>query len=224
MTFRNLSMEQRADGTLVIKNIADPMDFYIASSQFFRERRPVKQVPRGKYPETTNGEVRQLAKEWSRLAGQGRRDFAEVEQRREDWKVALAQIAAATTFTDPDLTFPHNEEFWMRWTKRLAIWLGAARAMPSKREMIVDSVKESIKHLPENLGKGATAVAEAGAAVARKAGEVAAAPVRGLFGGLFGKFGTPLLIGAIVVAGIIVVPKLLPKRAQTALPPAGGAS
>jgi len=224
LTYRNLSMELRGDGTLVVKNIADPMDFYLASIRLFRERRPVKKVPRGKYPETSNGEVRQLAKIWSRLAGQGRRDFAEVEQRREDWKVALAQIAAATTFTDPDLPFPHNEEFWLRWTRRLAIWLGAAQAMPSKREMIVDSVKESISHLPENLGKGASAVADAGASIARKAGEVAAAPLRGLFGGLFGPFGTPLLIGAIVVGGILVVPKLLHPQVPAQPPPDGGAS
>jgi len=152
-----------------------------------------------------------------------RSDLFGATQHKDAWKGARSTIEVATAGADPAATFPHNEDFWLRWTKGQAIHLSVARDMPSKWEMVVDSVKEAVVALPENLGKGAATVADVSISVATKAGEVAAAPVRGVVSGLFGKFGKPLLIGAAIIAGIVVVPRLVAKRAPNALP-TGGAS
>ncbi|KAB2888526.1 MAG: hypothetical protein F9K40_20445 [Kofleriaceae bacterium] len=226
MTYRNLAIELKDDGKLHIKDIADPLDLWEATRRFFKEKRKVltSTTRHGwTYPETTNGDVRQLAEVWTRVHKQlWRSDLARAKQHRDEWNEARSQIEIATAGADPAAIFGENETFWLRWTKRQAIYLSAVRDMPSKWEMVVDSVKDSVKRLPENLASGAEAVADAGAAVGMKAGEVVTAPVRGVFNGLFGKLGTPLLIAGAVVGGAIVVPKLLARRSPAAPPPGGG--
>ncbi|MBE7453839.1 MAG: hypothetical protein HS111_34715 [Kofleriaceae bacterium] len=226
MTYRNLAIELKDDGKLHIKDIADPLDLWEATRRFFKEKRKVltSTTRHGwTYPETTNGDVRQLAEVWTRVHKQlWRSDLARAKQHRDEWNEARSQIEIATAGADPAAIFGGNETFWLRWTKRQAIYLSAVRDMPSKWEMVVDSVKDSIKRLPENLASGAEAVADAGAAVGMKAGEVVTAPVRGVFNGLFGKLGTPLLIAGAVVGGAIVVPKLLARRSSDAPTPGGG--
>ncbi len=226
--YRNLGIELSDDGKLHIKDIADPLDLWEATRRFFKEKRKVLTSTTRQgwtYPETTNGDVRQLAEVWTRVHGKiWRSDLVRAKQHKDAWNEAKSQIEIATAGADLAAPFIHNELFWLRWTKRQGIYLSAVRDMPSKWEMVVDSVKDSVTRLPETLATGAEAVADASASVAKKAGEVASAPVRGLFGGLFGKLGTPLLIGAAVVGGVIVVPKLLARRAPAAPSTPGGAS
>ena len=66
-----------------------------------------------------------------------------------------------------------------------------------------------------------TSVAAAAASVGYKVGEVVSAPVRGAASGVFRRLGTPLLIGAAVIGGVLLVPRLWPARRAA---PAGGAS
>jgi hypothetical protein len=222
VTYRNLAIELRDNGQLHIKDIADPLDLWLATRRFFSEKRKVLTGAYGwTYPETTNGDVRQLVKVWDGVhAKLWRSDLARAGQFRAQWKEAKSAVDVATAGADPAAPFAENERFWLRWTKRQGIYLSTVRDAPSKWEMVVDSVKTSISQLPENLKTGAAAIADTGASVAGKAGQVVAAPVRGVFSGLFGKLGTPLLIGATVVAGIVVVPRLLPQR-PAATPPGG---
>jgi hypothetical protein len=224
VTYRNPAIELRGDGTLQIKDIADPLDLWEATRRFFKEKRAVltSTTRHGwTYPETANGDVRQLADVWTRVHQRlWRGDLARAKQHRDEWNEARSKVEIATAGADPSAPYVHNELFWLRWTKRQAIYLSAVRDMPSKWDMIVDSVKDAVTRLPENIGAGADAVADASASVAEKAGRVATAPVRGLFHGLFGKLGTPLLVGAAVVGGVIVVPKLFARRGR--VPGEGG--
>ncbi len=229
MTYRNLAIELHDDGQLHIKDIADPLDLWEATRRFFKEKRAVlTSTTRAgwTYPKTTNADVRQLADVWTRVHARiWRSDLSRAKQHKDEWNEARSQIEVATAGADPSATFVHNERFWLRWTKRQAIYLSAVRDMPSTWDMIVDSVKHSVSRLPENLEAGGNAIADAGAdvaaSVAEKAGKLATAPVRGLFHGLFGSLGTPLLVGAAIVGGVIVVPKLVARRAPGT---SGGAS
>ena len=220
MMHRNLDITVQDDGTLRIKDIADPLDLWEATRRFFKQKRTVKTSAMGwTYPETTNGDVRQLAEVWTRVHDKlWRADLARAAQHKKEWNEARSQIDIATTGADPNAPFGDNERFWLRWTKRQGIYLSAVRDMPSKWEMVVDSVKGSVARLPETIASSADAVATATASVASKAGEVAVAPVRGVFSGLFGKLGTPLLIGAAVVGGAIVLPRVLSRRAPVGAP------
>ncbi len=231
MTFRNLAIELQADGKLQIKDIADPLDLWEATRRFFKEKRKtLTSATRAgwTYPETTNADVRQLAEVWTRVHARiWRSELARAKQHKDEWNEARSTIEIATAGADPAATFADNERFWLRWTKRQAIYLSAVRDMPSKWGMVVDSVKGSVLRLPETLSAGAGATVDVSAdalhtagnlasGALQAAGNLATAPVRGLFG----KLGTPLLIGAAVVGGVLIVPRLLPPR----VPVIGGRS
>jgi len=220
MTFRNLAIELHADGKLQIKDIADPLDLWEATRRFFKEKRKtLTSATRAgwTYPETTNADVRQLAEVWTRIHARiWRSDLARAKQHKDEWNEARSQIEIATAGADSSATFADNERFWLRWTKRQAIYLSAVRDQPSKTDMIIDSVKGSVLRLPETLSASAGAVVDASADALHAAGNLATAPVRGLFG----KLVTPLLIGTAVVGGVILVPRLLAPR----VPVIGGRS
>ncbi|HVV84771.1 MAG TPA: hypothetical protein VHE35_17015 [Kofleriaceae bacterium] len=217
MTLRNLDLSLAGDGKLQVREIGDPLELWQATRRFFSERRPVKVGRRGfRYPETTNGDVRQLAQVWNRVhAKLWRSDLSRADQSRDRWKIASAKIQIATAGADPKATFGDNEAFWLDWTKWQAIYLSAVREMPSKWDMVADAALATAKDLPGDLAKavasGAETAADATASAARAAGKIVAAPARGLFSGLFGGLGTPLLIGAAVVGGIVLVPRLWPR-------------
>ena len=226
MTLRNLDLDLAGDGKLRVSEIGDPLELWQATRRFFSERRPVK-IGRYdfRYPETTNGEVRQLGQVWNRVhAKLWRGDLSRADQSRSRWKAAFSKLQIATAGADPNATFGDNEAFWLDWTKWQAIYLSAVRGMPSKWDMVAEAALATAKDLPGDLAKalssGAEAAADATASVAKTAGKIVAAPARGLFSGLFGDLGTPLLIGAAVVGGIVLVPRLWPRSAS---PSAGGA-
>ncbi|MCL4225581.1 MAG: hypothetical protein KJZ91_14060 [Myxococcales bacterium] len=229
--YRNLAIELKDDGSLHIKDVADPLDLWEATRRFFKERRPVKTGRHNfTYPETTNRDVRQLAELWTRVHRRLLRwDLARARQHADEWKQALSQMETATAGAALDAPYAHNDDFWLRWTKRQAIYLSAVRDMPSKTDMIIASVKDAVVQLPTNVASGALAAAEATGAAAKKAGELAGAAPRGLLRGLFGGLGdfkVPLLVGAAVVGGVVLVPKLLARRTPVAVVPgaSGGAS
>jgi hypothetical protein len=145
-----------------------------------------------KIPRTTNGDVIALADYWSKqLAG-----VKEVMGHAgvvEKWKAALVDVDLARK-GDPNALYPKNNAFW-RTLKNTAIHVAVADEAPSKTDMVLDSIKESVKNLPENLATGAkkaaSAVASAAGDVAQGVGKIANEAGKGLFSG----FGTPLLIG-----------------------------
>ncbi len=227
MSHRNLGLELASDGALKVTDVGDPLDLWQATRRFFGERRPVKVGRRNfRYPETTNGEVRQLGDVWAKVHRKlWRDDLSRADQSLSRWKAARSAITIAATGAAPDATFARNEEFWLDWTKWQAIYLSAVREMPSKWDLVADAALATAKDLPGDLAatlaSGAAVAADATAQAGYAAGRIVAAPARGVFSGLFGNLGTPLLVGAVVVGGIVLVPRLFPGRAPA---PTGGAS
>jgi hypothetical protein len=211
VTLRNLAITLADDGKLRISEIGDPLELWEATRRFFKERRPTRTGHNDfTYPDTTNADVRQLAEVWDRVHNRlWRSDLARAGQFRTQWRDARSAIEVATAGADLGATFGENETFWLRWTKRQAIYLSAVRDMPSKWETVVDSVKGAVVRLPETLGSALDTAGDAAVSVAAATGRIAAAPARGLFDGLFGSFGRPLLIGTAIVGGIVLVPRLL---------------
>ena len=92
-------------------------------------------------------------------------------------------------------SIPKNNGFWRDLLARRAIQVSAADEAPSKWDIYVESFKDAVKNLPENIAAGASHVASSVASVAgdvaHGVGKVANEAGKGLFSG----FGTPLLIG-----------------------------
>src|SRR5262249_31077386 len=104
------------------------------------------------------------------------------------WRDVIAQIQLAEG-ADLDRAYPQNEGFWDA-TGSLAIYLDSTRNLPSRWELVVESVAESIEELPGTVGHGAASAARA--------------VVKG-GGRLLGSLAAPLVIGALAVGAILLL-------------------
>lgn len=115
------------------------------------------------------------------------------------WKATLANVDALARPGDPNAVYPNNNGFW-RDLQHTAIHVAVADEAPSKSDMMIDAVKESIGNLPQNIKAGAEALASGAADVAGAVGKVAGAAGKGIFSG----FGAPLLVGAGLVGLFLI--------------------
>lgn len=173
-------------------------DLFNAQLKYLRELRgsdelqPEAGMTGGKRltPRTTNADVIALADYWTKQLGAVKRvmGHAGVEAR---WKLSLTDVDTIARPGDPNAVYPKNNGFW-RDLQHTAIHVAVADEAPSKSDMMLDAVKESIVSLPQNIKAGAAAVASGAAEIAGSVGKIAGEAGKGLFGG----FGAPLLIGA----------------------------
>ena len=212
-----VEIRQADDGALAIKGAGDPIELWLATRAFFLARRPVQVGPLGKYPATTNRDVRQLAAVWRRVFKQiWRDDIGPFDDKKAIWLQHQREIDQHLAGADDAQPFAENARFWFAWTRKPATWLAVMRDQPSRWDMVVDAAKQTVVHFPEALAARAEDAASAAASAAYRAGEVVAAPVRGVAAGLFGKLGTPLLVAAMVIGGLVIVPRLWPGSATKA--------
>lgn len=141
-------------------------------------------------PRSTNADVLQLATYWTHALA-NTRHLMGYDGVAAKWRVALADVNRLAKTGKPDDVYPMNNELW-RAALRVAIQVAVTDEAPSKWSMIVDSVTESISHLPQTLGHAASKGAEVVAETANAAGHVVAEAGKGLFGGIK----TPVLVGA----------------------------
>jgi hypothetical protein len=198
------------DGPFKKFDAATYFDLYLAQQKYLAEQRgsdlldPEDGVTGGKQlvPRTTNSDIVQLAAYWSKELDDAKdvSGTAGVEKR---WAAVLVDVFTIARTGDPSAVYPKNHAFW-RGLSRTASHVNAADSVPSKSEMMIDSLKDSIKDLPKNIVGGVKAVASgvtsAAGEVAHTIGNVAHEAGKGLFTG----FGTPLLIGAGLVGLYLV--------------------
>ncbi|MDQ3369649.1 MAG: hypothetical protein M3680_29825 [Myxococcota bacterium] len=167
-----------------------------------------KQIPR-----TTNDDVMLLADYWNKQFG-GIKEVFGHEAVAKRWREALVDIDAIARKGDPNAAYPKNNGFW-RVLLSTAIHIAVADEAPSKSDMMLDSLKHSIAHLPENIKAGASAVASGVADIAGSAantiGKVANEAGKGLFSG----FGTPILVGAGLIGLFLMSRNGRDKRAES---------
>lgn len=162
-------------------------------------------------PRTTNGDVVLLADYWSRQLAAVKDVFgaAGVKQR---WQAALADVDATARTGDPNALYPKNNGFW-RVLQQTAIHVAAADEAPTKTDLMLDAIRTSLVELPNNLKAGAKAIADGASNlagnIAHGVGQVAHEAGKGLFGG----FGTPMLIGAGLV-GLFLITRNANKETQ----------
>jgi len=151
-------------------------------------------------PRTTNSDVIQLADYWTKQLKSVKRVFGHkaVEDR---WYQAVGHVNFLARAGNPDAAYPNNNVFW-RALQNTAFHVSAADELPSDTEMFFQALNESIHSLPDRVKAGAQAIAGGAGAVAEGAGKIVNQAAKGLFSG----FGLPLLIGAgVVVGGVILL-------------------
>jgi hypothetical protein len=140
-------------------------------------------------PRSTNADVLQLATYWTTQLTDAKQVMG-YKGVVDKWHAALADVDKLAKGAKPDAVYAKNNEFW-RTAFEVAVQVAIGDESPSKWDLVVESVKDSVTHLPETLGHAASKGADLVASAAHAAGHIANEAGKGLFSG----FGTPLLIG-----------------------------
>jgi hypothetical protein len=151
-----------------------------------------------KIPRTTNTDVLALAGYWGKQLEDVKEVFghAGIEKR---WKLLMADVGKHAMYGNPTEVYPENNRFW-RCLSDTAIHIAVADEAPSKWDMAKDSIKDSIKHLPDTIEHAASKGVDVVASAAHAVGKVANEAGKGLFAG----FGTPLLIGGGLIGLLLI--------------------
>jgi hypothetical protein len=173
-------------------------DLFNAQLKLLRERRGEDSLDQpagfsgGKrpIPRTTNADVLQLATYWSSELAKVKHTMGHdgVVTR---WTPVLADVDKLAKPGKADAVYAKNNEFW-RELQEVAVQIAVSDEAPSRWQMVVGAVTDSITHLPRTIENVASKGAELIAGAANAVGRVANEAGKGMFAG----FGTPLLIGA----------------------------
>jgi hypothetical protein len=143
-----------------------------------------------KIPRTTNAEVVQLAAYWSDQLAKAR-EVMGYQSAVEKWKAAAVDVDKLAKAGKPDDVYPNNNQLW-HTLNDVAIQIAIGDEAPTKSDLLKESLKDSVTHLPETIEHAASKGVDFIASAAHAVGKVANEAGKGLFSG----FGTPLLIGA----------------------------
>jgi len=197
----------RGDGPFKhFENVATFHDLYLEQYRYLRESRgsdmlkpePGMGGPEKPIPRTTNADVIKLADYWSeQLASVKRVINHDAVVKR--WRAALDDVDQLARHGQADALYPKNNAFW-RALSHTATHVSAADEAPTTWDIAIDSLKDSLEHLPENLKAGAETIVRKAAGLAGElahgVGTIASQAGRGLFAGL----GVPLLLGGGLIA------------------------
>lgn len=200
----------RGDGPFKHFEVKTFSDLFLEQYKFLRELRgadnrdpePGMTGVKKLIPRSTNADVIALADYWSKQLFVIKKVFGHesVEKR---WTSALGDVATYARKGDPKALYPKNNGFW-RDLQATAIHVSVADEAPSTTDMMLESLKDSLKGLPESIQAGVQAVGKGAVDIAGElasgAGKIANQAGKGLFSGA----GVPLLVGAGLVGLFLV--------------------
>jgi len=202
------------EGKLIVTLIGDAIELWKGMRIGYEAVRAVVTDPatQSTYPETTYGDIVAIVEIWERAFGHDYRSEQELRVVRLHWQDYLARLALEFKNADPAARFPGNREFWLAQSRLLATLLSRIRIVPTRTSIALASFKEGVESYYGGMLRMALHPRETLAGIARTGAELLAdvadastKPWRNLFGG----WKVPLLIGAAVVAAIVIVPPLV---------------
>jgi len=147
-----------------------------------------------KIPRTTNADVISLATYWSKALA-GAKHVQGYDYVADKWASVTADVAELAKAAKPDGVYAKNNELW-RELPNVSSKITEGDLKPSTTDLVIESVANSVAHLPENIAAAAKAIGSGASNIAAKAanaiGHVANEAGKGAFAG----FGLPLLLGA----------------------------
>jgi hypothetical protein len=172
-------------------------DMWTAQRNFLADKRGADKLPAPagmggfemNIPRSTNADVLQIATYWTTQLANAKQVMG-YQTAVDKWHVAIADVDKLAKTGKPTDVYPRNNEFW-RTAFEVAVQVAIGDESPSKWDLFVDSLKDSVTHLPDTLETVGSKAVDVVADAAHAVGHVAGAAGKGLFSGL----GTPLLVG-----------------------------
>ncbi|MCG8419453.1 MAG: hypothetical protein MJE77_16100 [Proteobacteria bacterium] len=154
--------------TTVVQSTSDHVRQWIALKRTYVAERGSDTGRFGKaIPRTTHGDVRQLTDYWhgeySREVVRSPRALDRDRASRRHWVNSKRRIDAQLLNANPGTPYPHNEWFWQDATSKLALYLDSRKAVPSRTQLIVESVRETVSdHIDATADRASEAIDQAG--------------------------------------------------------------
>jgi hypothetical protein len=195
LALRNIGPE--GGGPFNFNNAKTFGELYIQQSKQLRALRGFDEMEPGPgmfgasrpIPRSTNADVIMLADYWTTQLALVK-DVMGRENIEKLWSATVQEVNAFARTAGANEVYAKNNGFW-RALLDVATHVSVADEAPSKWDLAKDSIKDSIKQLPDRIGAGAEKVADVASDIARGAGKAVNEAGRGLFSGI----GGPLLIG-----------------------------
>ncbi len=216
---------------LTVRGYADTLELHGDLIAFFSALRPTKTNAIGrKYPETTVADVRQVIELFNERAAQADASAPGMQTVLNNWRLYVGAHASEKALTGVLLTatFPDNNRLWTHELRRLAIRLSAERDTRPKEKSLTEAVVDSATALPGRVVDVVTGGANKAGDAAESAYEAledAAGFARQRLPSLaslpdptrwlrdvLADFKWPLIIGAAVLGGVVVLPQLAGRR------------
>ena len=182
---------------IIVKANGDHVRQWIQLKQLYAKKRG-RDLGRFKkpIPRTTHGDVAQLVKWWHgeylRALLQSRFQIDNDKAKRQIWLAAKRKIDKQLDGADPKARYPENEWLWQDAIFSLALYLQGRKAVPSRTEILIESVGETVEEHAESAKKLAKRAADA-------ASEVGDRTVSALKAGM-------IFVGGLAVTAIVVPP------------------
>jgi len=208
-----ISVRVDEKGRLLVANVDDPLWLELALRRFFiaqgRKERPRKKSRQDRpYVEISVGEARQVIAIWDKYADTAK-PLEEYRDPRGPWREVAARAAVLMAGKKPDDLYPVEEveDLWIA-QRRLGLDYSVLKDNQPRLGWsgYVDAVKDRVANLLEGAGDAASAVGDA----ASEAGGAVVGAAKGAAGAARGLF-KPLLVGAGVLGGVVLVAALVKK-------------
>lgn len=122
---------------LVVEGAGEPVDLWDHLRRHYLRIRPARRGSGAlRYPETTRRDVLAVVAILDRELAAARRDVAGFDAEAVAWRRAVRRIHDADGALDD--VHHDNAGFWLRDTKRLAVFLSVARYLPTRTELLDD--------------------------------------------------------------------------------------
>ncbi len=216
---------------LSVRGYGDALDLHADLIAFFSSLRPSKINAIGRtYPETTVADVRQVVALFNERAKQSDHSALGMKSVLNNWWLYVGAHASEKVLAGASLvsTFADNNRLWTHELRRLAIRLSAERDTRPKEKSLTEAVVDSATALPGRVVDVVTGGANKAGDAAESAYEAledAAGFARQRLPSLaslpdptrwlrdvLADFKWPLIIGAAVLGGVVVLPQLAGRR------------
>lgn len=126
---------KQTDDALVVDGAGEPVDLWNALRRHFLRKRESRRGSGGlRYPETTRRDVLGVVAIFNRELARAPRNLAGLDVETVKWRKAAKRVASAGGADDA--IYDDNAGFWLRHTKRLAVYLTVARFLPSRTKLL----------------------------------------------------------------------------------------
>lgn len=125
------------DDALAVEGTGEPVDLWDSLRRHYLQLRPARRGSGGlRFPETTRRDVLAVVALFNSELDRATRDVAGMPAERTLWRRAARRVADDGGALDEP--YDDNAAFWLRDTKRLAVFLTVAQHLPTRAEMLDD--------------------------------------------------------------------------------------